>query len=85
MSLPPRMMQIRYDGAGGSEVVRVGEAEVPRPGEGQVLIAVVAAGLNRPDLIQRAGLYPPPRGESDIPGLEVSGRGGGGRGRRRRP
>ena len=74
MPLPARMMQIRYDAAGGAEVVRVGEAEVPRPGEGQVLIEVVAAGVNRPDLIQRAGQYPPPKGESDIPGLEVSGR-----------
>lgn len=74
MSLPNRMMQIRYDGAGGAEVVRVGEADVPRPGEGQVLIEVVAAGINRPDLIQRAGKYPPPKGESQIPGLEVSGR-----------
>ncbi len=74
MPLPARMMQIHYDGAGGAEVVRVGEAPVPRPGEGQVLIAVAAAGVNRPDLIQRAGKYPPPKGESDIPGLEVSGR-----------
>ena len=74
MPLPARMMQIHYDGAGGAEVVRVGEAPVPRPGEGQVLIQVAAAGVNRPDLIQRSGKYPPPRGESDIPGLEVSGR-----------
>ncbi len=74
MSLPARMMQIHYDGAGGPEVVRVGEGEVPRPGEGKVLIAVAAAGVNRPDLIQRTGKYPPPPGESAIPGLEVSGR-----------
>ena len=74
MPLPARMMQIHYDGAGGAEVVRVGDASVPRPGDGQVLIAVAAAGVNRPDLIQRAGKYPPPKGESDVPGLEVSGR-----------
>ena len=74
MPLPARMMQIQYDGAGGAEVVRVGDAPVPRPGEGQVLIQVAAAGVNRPDLIQRAGKYPPPKGESDVPGLEVSGR-----------
>ncbi len=74
MPLPTRMMQIRYDGVGGAEVIRAVEAEVPRPGEGQVLIEVAAAGVNRPDLIQRAGQYPPPKGESDIPGLEVSGR-----------
>ena len=74
MPLPARMMQIHYDGPGGAEVVRVGDATVPRPGEGQVLIAVAAAGVNRPDLIQRSGKYPPPKGESDVPGLEVSGR-----------
>ncbi len=74
MPLPARMMQIHYDGAGGAEVVRVGDAPVSRPGDGQVLIAVAAAGVNRPDLIQRAGKYPPPKGESDVPGLEVSGR-----------
>ncbi len=74
MPLPARMMQIHYEGAGGAEVVRVGEAAVPHPSEGQVLIEVVAAGVNRPDLIQRAGKYPPPRGESGVPGLEVSGR-----------
>ena len=73
MSLPSRMMQIRYDGGGGPEVVRVGDAHVPRPTEGKVLIAVVAAGVNRPDVIQRSGKYPPPPGESGIPGLEVSG------------
>ena len=72
--LPAWMMQVHYDGAGGPEVLRVGEAAVPRPGEGQVLIAVAAAGVNRPDILQRAGAYPPPRGESDVPGLEVSGR-----------
>lgn len=74
MSLPRRMKQVRYDGSGGVEVIRVGEADVPRPRETQVLIEVVAAGINRSDLIQRAGHYPPPKGESDIPGLEVSGR-----------
>ena len=74
MSLPNRMMQIHFDGAGAADVIRVGDGEVPRPGEGQVLIAVAAAGINRPDLMQRAGAYPPPRGESAVPGLEVSGR-----------
>ena len=74
MALLPRMRQIHFDGHGGIDVIRVGEAPVPSPGEGQVLIEVVAAGVNRPDIIQRAGHYPPPKGESDIPGLEVSGR-----------
>lgn len=74
MSLPARMTEVTYDGAGGAAVVRVADAPVPRPAEGQVLIAVAAAGVNRPDLIQREGKYPPPRGESGVPGLEVSGR-----------
>ena len=46
----------------------------PVPGPGQILIKVEAAGVNRPDIAQRLGAYPPPPGESDIPGLEVSGR-----------
>jgi NADPH2:quinone reductase len=73
-ALPAMMRQIYFDGAGGPDVIRVGEAPVPQPGEGQVLIEVVAAGINRPDCIQRDGHYPPPAGESNIPGLEVSGR-----------
>ena len=72
--IPARMQQIHFDGAGGPDVIRVGEAGVPRPGEGKVLIEVVAAGVNRPDVFQRAGAYPPPPTETDIPGLEISGR-----------
>ena len=74
MSLPDRMQQIVFDGGGGPDVIRVAEADVPRPGEGKVLIEVAAAGVNRPDVFQRAGAYPPPPGESQVPGLEVSGR-----------
>lgn len=74
MSLPSAMKQIYFDSAGGADVIRVGEAAVPNPEGSQVLIEVVAAGVNRPDLIQRQGNYPAPPGESDIPGLEVSGR-----------
>jgi putative PIG3 family NAD(P)H quinone oxidoreductase len=74
MSIPARMTEVHFDGAGGPEVIRVGEAAVLRPGEGQVLIQVAAAGVNRPDIFQRAGHYPPPPGQSHIPGLEVSGR-----------
>lgn len=74
MSLPSRMKQIHFDGPGGPDVIRVGEAPVPVPGDGKVLIQVVAAGVNRPDILQRAGHYPPPQGQSEIPGLEVSGR-----------
>ena len=68
------MQQIYFDGAGGPDVIRTGEALVPEPGPGQVLIEVAAAGINRPDCLQRQGVYPPPPGESAIPGLEVAGR-----------
>jgi NADPH2:quinone reductase len=74
MAIAETMRQVRFAGAGGPEVIRLEEAPVPRPGPGQVLIEVAAAGVNRPDCIQRAGAYPPPPGASDIPGLEVSGR-----------
>jgi putative PIG3 family NAD(P)H quinone oxidoreductase len=68
------MRQVFFDGAGGPDVIRIGEAEIPAPGRGQVLIKVAAAGVNRPDCMQRAGVYPPPKGESDIPGLEIAGK-----------
>ena len=74
MALPSSMKQIQFDGAGGADVIRLGEAPVPVPGDGKVLIEVVAAGINRPDIFQRSGNYPPPPGETAIPGLEVSGR-----------
>ena len=59
---------------GGPEVLEVRDVPPPVPGPGEVLIDVVAAGLNRADVQQRRGFYPPPPGASDIPGLEVSGR-----------
>ena len=68
------MRRVYFEGRGGPEVVRIGEAPVPEPGPGQVLIEVAAAGINRPDCLQRAGAYPPPLGETDIPGLEVAGK-----------
>jgi NADPH2:quinone reductase len=58
---------------GGPEVLQLGERAVPQPGPGQVLVEVAYAGVNRPDVLQRLGRYPPPPGASDIPGLEVSG------------
>ena len=58
---------------GGPEVLRIAQRGTPAPGPGEVLIKVVAAGVNRPDVSQRNGRYPPPPGASDIPGLEVSG------------
>lgn len=72
--LPETMRQIRYTGSGGPEVITVETAPVPRPGAGQVLIEVVAAGVNRPDVAQRSGVYPPPPGATEVPGLEVAGR-----------
>jgi putative PIG3 family NAD(P)H quinone oxidoreductase len=58
---------------GGPDVLKIAQRGTPSPGPGEVLIKVVAAGVNRPDVIQRYGKYPPPPGASDIPGLEVSG------------
>jgi putative PIG3 family NAD(P)H quinone oxidoreductase len=58
---------------GGPEVLRVAERPIPVPAESEVLIKVVAAGVNRPDVIQRYGKYAPPPGASDIPGLEIAG------------
>jgi NADPH2:quinone reductase len=58
---------------GPPDVLRIAERPRPSPGPGEVLIKVVAAGVNRPDVLQRLGKYPPPPGASDIPGLEVSG------------
>src|SRR5919199_4188423 len=59
--------------AGGPEVLQPVERPVPQPGQGEVLIRVQAAGVNRPDVMQRLGLYPPPPGAPTIPGLEVAG------------
>jgi len=67
------MIEIQIREAGGPEVLEPAEASIPKPGEQQVLIEVEAAGVNRPDVMQRMGLYPPPPGASSIPGLEVSG------------
>jgi NADPH:quinone reductase len=70
MSLPPTMQAVHHD---GQAPLRLIEIETPRPGPGEVLIKVVAAGVNRPDLIQRAGLYPPPAGAPNTMGLEAAG------------
>ena len=60
-------------GSGGPDVLSLGEADIPTPGPGDLMVEVVAAGVNRADLLQRQGRYPPPRGASDILGLEVAG------------
>ena len=67
------MIAIDPSEAGGPEVLRVVERPVPEPGPGEMLIEVEAAGVNRPDVMQRLGLYPPPPGAPSIPGLEVAG------------
>jgi len=71
--IPPTMRAIEITEPGGPEVLRIGERPVPEPGDGEVLIKVAAAGVNRPDVMQRTGMYPPPPGASDIPGLEIAG------------
>ncbi|WP_199792357.1 NAD(P)H-quinone oxidoreductase [Allosphingosinicella vermicomposti] len=72
-ALPERMIAIDLKGAGGPEVLVPVERPVPVPAQGEVLIRVAAAGVNRPDVMQRQGLYPPPSGAPSIPGLEVAG------------
>lgn len=68
------MQAIEITAPGGPEVLRLTERPTPVPGPGEVLIEVEAAGVNRPDVFQRQGSYPPPDGASDLPGLEVAGR-----------
>ncbi len=73
MALPTKMRCVEISTPGGPEVLKPAERDVPTPGPGEVLIRVAAAGVNRPDVAQRAGAYPPPPGASDLPGLEVAG------------
>lgn len=67
------MRAVEITSFGGPEVLRLGERPVPQPGAGEVLIRVLASGINRPDVLQRLGHYAPPPGTSDLPGLEVAG------------
>lgn len=71
--VPTQMRAIEISSFGGPDVLRPGQRPVPAPAAGEVLIEVAAAGVNRPDVLQRKGGYPPPPGASDIPGLEVAG------------
>lgn len=73
MSVPKTMTAVVIEGKGGPEVLQVQTIDVPQPGPGEVLIAVKAAGVNRPDVLQRKGFYPAPKGHSTLPGLEVAG------------
>ncbi len=72
--MPETMTAIEITSAGGPEVLKPGTRPMPTPKDGEVLIEVHAAGINRPDVFQRKGHYDPPPGASDIPGLEVAGR-----------
>src|SRR3954469_18618391 len=73
MALPSEMNCVVLDGFGGPEVLKPGKRPMPTIGTDDVLIQVAAAGINRPDVLQRTGNYTPPPGASDLPGLEVAG------------
>jgi NADPH2:quinone reductase len=70
----PQMIAIEISQPGGPEVLKAREMPVPEPETGQVLVKVEAAGVNRPDILQRQGAYPPPPGAPSTPGLEIAGR-----------
>jgi NADPH2:quinone reductase len=72
-ALPIRMTAIGIKAPGGPEALAGEQRAVPMPGTAEILVKVAAAGVNRPDVMQRQGLYPPPPGAPDIPGLEISG------------
>jgi NADPH2:quinone reductase len=72
-STPETMTAIEISTPGGPDVLRPKTMPTPKPGAGQILVKVAAAGVNRPDVAQRAGAYPPPPGHSPLPGLEVAG------------
>ncbi len=73
MSIPEKMAAVEIAFAGGPDALKPAQVRTPYPGEGEILIKVAAAGVNRPDIMQRKGLYPPPPGASELPGLEVAG------------
>jgi NADPH2:quinone reductase len=72
-TIPTSMTVIAIRSPGGPEMLVPEQRPVTPPGEGEVLVKVAAAGVNRPDVMQRMGLYPPPKGATDIPGLEIAG------------
>jgi len=72
-ALPKTMNAVEITAPGGPDVLKPTQRPVPAPGAGEILIRVTAAGVNRPDVLQRAGGYPPPPGASDLPGLEIAG------------
>jgi len=72
-ALPAQMTAIGIKASGGPDMLVPEKRPVPTPGDGEILVKVAAAGVNRPDVMQRMGLYPPPPGAPDIPGLEIAG------------
>jgi NADPH:quinone reductase len=72
-STPEAMTAVEISAHGGPDVLKPKTVPVPKPGPGQILVRVAAAGVNRPDVAQRMGAYPPPPGHSPLPGLEVAG------------
>ena len=72
-TLPSRLTVIAIRAPGGPEMLVPDERPMPAPGPGEILVKVAAAGVNRPDVRQRQGTYPPPKGATDIPGLEIAG------------
>jgi NADPH2:quinone reductase len=73
MSLPTEMKVVHIAAPGGPEQLQLSTRATPKPGDGEVLVRVEAAGVNRPDVMQRQGRYPPPPGASDLPGMEIAG------------
>jgi len=72
-AVPAQMTAIGIKASGGPDMLVPEKRPVPAPGDGEILVKVAAAGVNRPDVMQRMGLYPPPPGAPDIPGLEIAG------------
>ena len=72
-ALPAQMTAIGIKASGGPDMLVPEKRPMPVPGDGEILVKVAAAGVNRPDVMQRMGLYPPPPGAPDIPGLEIAG------------
>jgi NADPH2:quinone reductase len=72
-ALPAQMIAIGIKASGGPDMLVPEKRAMPTPGDGEILVKVAAAGVNRPDVMQRMGLYPPPPGAPDIPGLEIAG------------
>jgi NADPH:quinone reductase len=70
---PDHRTAIAITAPGGPEVLKPQDRPTPVPGKGEILVKVAAAGVNRPDVLQRLGFYPPPAGVTDIPGLEIAG------------